>query len=113
MAISKPTRKLLNERLQMSDKLRHKFGREFGDANHPDTICNVCGFRKDHKLHAERWKVQCWESERGWGTSSMGISYFDTEADADAYVLDYNKDNTADEVPDCYFYAEAPKLCTF
>ena len=108
MAISKQTRKLLDERLQMLDTLRHKFGREFSEPNNPDTICNKCGFRRDHKLHAERWKVQCWESESGWGTSSMGISYFDTEAKADAYVLDYNKDNTKKTVPSVYFYADSP-----
>lgn len=108
MAISKQTRKLLNERLQMIDNLRHKFGREFSEPNNPDTICNKCGFRQDHKLHAERWKVECWESERGWGRSSMGISYFDTKAEADAYVLDYNKDNTASSAPDYYFQADEP-----
>jgi len=109
MTISKQTRKLLNERLQMLDTLRHKFGRKFSDANNPDTICNKCGFRRDHKLHNERWKVECWESEAGWGTSSMGISYFDTKAAADAYVLDYNKDNTAKLTPSCYFYADSPE----
>ncbi len=109
MAISKQTRKLLDERLKMLDTLRHKFGREFGDANNPDTICSKCGFQRDHKLHNERWKVQCWESEAGWGQSSMGISYFDSKAKADAYVLDYNKDNTAKTVPSCYFYADSPE----
>lgn len=108
MAISRQTRKLLDERLQMLDTLRHKFGRDFGDANNPDSICNKCGFVRDHKLHTERWKVQCWESEAGWGKSSMGVSYFDTETEADAYVLDYNKDNTAKTVPSYYFYAETP-----
>ncbi len=109
MTISKQTRKLLNERLKMIDTLRHKFGREFGDPNNPDSICDKCGFRQDHKLHGERWKVQCWESEAGWGVSSMGVSYFDSRDAADAYVLDYNKDNTAKTVPSCYFYADAPK----
>jgi len=104
MAISKQTRKLLNERLQMIDNLGHKFGREFGDSNNPDCVCNKCGFRQDHKLHAERWKVQCWESEAGWGQSSMGISYL-----ADAYVLDYNKENTANSAPDYYCFADTPR----
>lgn len=108
MTISKQTRKLLNERLQMLDTLRHKFGREFGDANNPDSICTKCRFNRDHKLHGERWKVQCWESEAGWGRSSMGISHFDSKAKADAYVLDYNKDNTAKVTPSVYFYADTP-----
>ena len=36
------------------------------------------------------------------------ISYFDTKAEADAYVLDYNKDNTASTAPDYYFQADEP-----
>jgi len=109
MTISKQTRKLLNERLTMIERLRHEFGREFGDPNNPDSICDKCGFRKDHKLHGERWLVECWEYESGWGQSSMGKSYFDTRAEADAYVLDYNKDNTAKSAPSQYFKADSPK----
>ena len=111
MTISKQTRKLLNERLQMIDSLRHKFGREFSNANNPDSICTKCGFLQDHKLHDELWKVQCWESEQGWGTSAMGVRYFNTKAKADAYVLDYNKDNTKKTVPSVYFYADTPVRC--
>ena len=109
MAISKQTRKLLNERLQLIDRLRHQFGREFGDSNNPDSICNKCGLAQNHKIHAEGWMVECWESERGWGRESLGTKNFDSKKEADAYVLDYNKENTASSAPDYYTFADTPK----
>ncbi len=56
-----------------------------------------------------RWRVDCWEYERGWGRREMGTSFFDSETAANEYVADYNKDNTADEAPDCYFTADSPR----
>ena len=109
MTISKQTRKLLNERLKMIDRLRHTFGREFGDDNNPDSICNKCGLAQNHKIHAEGWKVECFESERGWGRESLGTNFFDSKAEADAYVLDYNKENTANSAPDYYCFADSPR----
>ena len=109
MTISKQTRKLLNERLQMIDRLRHSFGREFGDPNDPDSKCNKCGLAQNHKIHAEAWTVECFESERGWGRSLLSTELFDSKVEADAYVLDYNKENTANSAPDYYCFADTPR----
>ena len=56
-----------------------------------------------------RWRVDTWEYERGWGCRPMGTSFFDSEEEANAYVKEYNKGNTAAVVPDCYFKADSPK----
>lgn len=56
-----------------------------------------------------RWRVDTWEYERGWGRREMGTSFFDSEEKANEYVAEYNKDNTADIAPDCYFTADRPR----
>lgn len=57
------------------------------------------------------WKVRFTEYERGWGQREFGPDkYFDTEAEAKACVLDFNKDNTADIAPDWYAQASYHKV---
>lgn len=52
------------------------------------------------------YRVDIIESERGWGQKIDEIIYFDNEAEARQFVLDYNgKHNTAVDVPDWYMYA--------
>jgi hypothetical protein len=53
------------------------------------------------------FKVDIIESERGWGSKIDETIYFDNEAEARQYAIDYNlKWNTATEVPDWYMRAE-------
>jgi hypothetical protein len=53
------------------------------------------------------FRVDIIESERGWGQKLDETIYFDNEAEARQYVIDYNlKYNTATEVPDWYMRAE-------
>jgi hypothetical protein len=53
------------------------------------------------------FKVDIIESERGWGSKIDETIYFDHEAEARQYAVDYNlKWNTAKEVPDWYMRAE-------
>jgi hypothetical protein len=53
------------------------------------------------------YKVNIIESERGWGSKIDEVLYFDNEAEARAYVKNYNDTyNTATEVPDWYMVAE-------
>ena len=55
----------------------------------------------------EAWKVVIIESERGWGSKIDEELYFDNEAEARKYAIDYNnKYNTATEVPDWYMRAD-------
>jgi len=50
-------------------------------------------------------KVLIIESERGWGQKVDEVKEFDTEAEADTFIADYNKENNKDKVPDWYMYA--------
>ena len=53
------------------------------------------------------FRVDIIESERGWGSKIDETLYFDNEAEARQYAIDYNnKYNTATEVPDWYMRAE-------
>lgn len=60
------------------------------------------------------WRVDCIESERGWGQKLDERKYFreDEKAKADAFVTEYNKDNPRGYVPDWYMQAESPELVT-
>lgn len=51
-------------------------------------------------------RVDIIESERGWGQKIDETIYFDNEPEAREYVRQYNRRNTAKEVPDWYMYAE-------
>ena len=52
------------------------------------------------------FKVDIIESESGWGSKIDDTIYFDNEAEARQYVIDYNlKWNTAKTVPAWYMYA--------
>jgi len=52
------------------------------------------------------YKVSMTEYERGWGQTPWGDAYFDNEAEARQYAIDYNKEhNNQDHVPDWYVVA--------
>jgi hypothetical protein len=53
------------------------------------------------------FKVELREYERGWGNSLFDTLYFDNEAEARQYVLEYNlKYNNESRVPDYYIRAD-------
>ena len=53
------------------------------------------------------YRVDMIESERGWGQKLDEVLYFDNEAEARQYAIDYNtKHNNLDYVPDWYIRAE-------
>jgi len=45
-------------------------------------------------------------SERGWGAKVEDVKSFPTRAEADAFVMDYNKDNNLPKAPGIYWYAQ-------
>ena len=56
---------------------------------------------------ANAFRVDIIESERGWGSKIDETIYFDNEAEARQYAIDYNrKYNNLDYVPDWYMRAE-------
>jgi hypothetical protein len=57
-----------------------------------------------------RWRVDIIESERGWGSKLDDEKFFDTEAEARAFVEDYNAENDLPYVPDWYM-AAMPPVC--
>ena len=53
------------------------------------------------------YKVVFTEYERGWGQKHWDTEYYDNEAEARQYAIDYNKKhNNVDYVPDWYVRAE-------
>jgi len=52
-----------------------------------------------------RWRVDCWEYERGYGRRPMGTKFFDDEQEAQDYATDYFGGD-----PDCFFKAEVEKV---
>ena len=53
------------------------------------------------------FRVDIIESERGWGQKLDETIYFDNEAEARQYAIDYNnKYNTAAVAPDWYMRAD-------
>ena len=53
------------------------------------------------------YQVDIIESERGWGSKIDETIYFDNEAEARQYAIDYNKEhNTAASAPDWYVRAD-------
>ena len=51
------------------------------------------------------YKVYIIESEKDWGQRVDEIREFDTEDEADAFVIKFNSANTGDVTPDWYMYA--------
>ena len=55
----------------------------------------------------QAFKVELTEYERGWGQKHWDTVYFDNEAEARQYAIDYNlKHNNKDYVPDWYVRAD-------
>lgn len=54
------------------------------------------------------WKVVIIESERGWGQRVDEVKEFETKAEADAFVKEFNSENTAPTAPDWYMQAQEP-----
>ena len=59
------------------------------------------------KPNVTAFKVQLTEYERGWGQKPWDTLYFDNEAEARQYAIDYNlKHNNLDSAPDWYVRAD-------
>lgn len=56
----------------------------------------------------ETWKVEIIESERGWGQKVEEVKFFDNQQEAEAFVQEFNSQNTETTVPDWYMYATRP-----
>lgn len=55
------------------------------------------------------YRVDIFESERGWGSRIDESIYFTKKGEAEQYVKDYNdKYNTASSTPDWYMSAQSP-----
>jgi len=59
------------------------------------------------KPDVQAFRVELTEFERGWGSRPFDTIYFDNEAEARQYAIDYNKKhNTAPSAPDWYVRAD-------
>lgn len=59
------------------------------------------------KPQVQAFKVQLTEYERGWGSKPFDTIYFDNEAEARQYAIDYNlKNNNLREAPEWYVRAD-------
>lgn len=59
------------------------------------------------KLNKVLFKVELTEYERGWGQKHWDTKYFDNEAEARKWAIDYNlKNNNEKTVPDWYVRAD-------
>ena len=59
------------------------------------------------KPTVQAFRVALTEYERGWGQKPWDDVYFDNEAEARQYAIDYNKEhNTAASAPDWYVRAD-------
>lgn len=59
------------------------------------------------KPNVTAFKVELTEYERGWGCKPWDTVYFDNEAEARQYAIDYNKKyNNLPEAPDWYVRAD-------
>jgi hypothetical protein len=52
-----------------------------------------------------KYKVNIVESERSWGQKIDEVRYFDSKEGAEAFIKEYNKENTKPVVPDIYWRA--------
>ncbi len=60
-----------------------------------------------NKPAVQAFKVELTEYERGWGQREFDTLYFDNEAEARQYAIDYNlKHNNLKEAPDWYVRAD-------
>jgi hypothetical protein len=59
------------------------------------------------KPNVRAFKVQLTEYERGWGQKPFDTVYFDNEAEARQWAVDYNREhNNLDSAPDWYVRAD-------
>lgn len=59
------------------------------------------------KPNVQAFRVTLTEYERGWGSKPWDDVYFDNEAEARQYAIDYNnKNNNLDSAPDWYVRAD-------
>ena len=59
------------------------------------------------KPNVTAFKVELTEYERGWGCKPWDTIYFDNEAEARQYAIDYNNEhNNLKEAPDWYVRAD-------
>lgn len=59
------------------------------------------------KPNVVAFRVELTEYERGWGQRPFDTLYFDNEAEARQYAIDYNrKHNTESSAPDWYVRAD-------
>jgi len=56
---------------------------------------------------SETWKVEIFESERGWG-QKLEVKFFDNQKEAATFAHEFNSVNTENETPDWYMYATRP-----
>lgn len=56
------------------------------------------------------YRVDVFESERGWGRSHLDSRDFDSKEAATAYMESVNSKNNLPYVPDYYIFAEDPRL---
>lgn len=57
-----------------------------------------------------KYRVEFWESERGWGRRLDYTKDYDSYEEAKKAQDDFNSRNTEDVVPDWYMFAEKPYL---
>jgi hypothetical protein len=55
-----------------------------------------------------KWAVDLVEYEAGWGSRLDEVRLFDTFEEAEAYVKDFNSENTEATPPDWYMVANGP-----
>lgn len=56
------------------------------------------------------YRVDVYESERGWGKSHLESKDFDSKELATEYMKSVNSQNNLPQVPDYYIFAESPRL---
>lgn len=54
----------------------------------------------------KKFKVNIIESEAGWGSKIEDVEEFDTQEEADDFIVKFNKQNNKDKVPAWYMRAE-------
>lgn len=62
------------------------------------------------KRGKKRFKVELWESERGFGQKLFCTEYFSEFEEAQKFYEAENSKNTKKEVPDYYIYARKPEI---
>lgn len=57
-----------------------------------------------------KFKVELWESERGWGQRLDEVREFDDAQKALDFYREFNTENDKDEVPAWYMFAKKPVM---